>query len=115
VKRLSRKQRRERDVIENDKNFAETMKHIILAEVWEYERVLKENDKALETLYDYMRKCETIARLAKKAGIMPDMVDQLLSERPEFEEVVIRDTRFMETNDIESHRKLTAKILRNLK
>lgn len=98
--------------LKNDKMVQNTINHIILAELWEYEYCMKIHDKSLDFITTYALKAEALLKRAVSDGITKADLDALLDEKPDIEVRIINDVRFISESEINTYKQFSKNILK---
>ena len=111
----SRSQVRAERAMKTDKKFNDTLKHILIAELYDYEVREKVHDKSLDWAVTYALKAEALLKRAVNGGISKAELDALLEEKPEIEGKIIIDHRIIDPEEVAQYRRSSKNILKGIK
>ncbi len=112
--RKSRTQRKREKVMEQDEKFNETLTHIIMAEIYDYEAREKVHDKSLDIITTYALKAEALLKRALKGELKQSDYDALMEEKPDIEGYIITDHRMISKEELQQYKDSTENIRKKL-
>ena len=101
-----------RRALRNNPSLAVELQHLVLAEVYEYERQLKEADKTNELLYDQLRKTEVLLKMARDGNVDKEEINNLFESRPHVTEIILTDKRVMTEKQLEKYKGVMNSVLK---